>query len=158
MDPVSIFGLAASIVTFIDVGFKLVHQYNDMRRNRLVETRSNTLHRDFAQQLRNISDDLAADGPPALTKIGKGCSILCTELIELLDKHTMKNPTSWIERSKVIVKSWRSPPDISSLETRLGKYSELLTMCLQKNLRYENINYAAHDPQLTGSKAQRRMN
>lgn len=138
MDPVSILSLAATIVTFVDVGFKVVHHYDDLRRNGLAETRNNSAHRAITQKLKKISDELTADGPPFLTDLGRECSILCTELIELLDKLKMKNPGSRIERILVIFKILLSPPDISSLEDKLDMYRKQLMVSLLKTVRYED--------------------
>ncbi|KAK5637060.1 hypothetical protein RRF57_012772 [Xylaria bambusicola] len=137
MDPVTILGLASNIYTFVEVGFKVVRQYKDFRRDRLEETRDNAERRILTEQLRKISNDLISDGPPSLAALGVECSRLCDELLELLDKLSIKNPGSTRERIGIILKSYVRSPDIISLEKRLELYRQQLVTNFSQTLRYE---------------------
>ncbi|KAJ8125350.1 hypothetical protein O1611_g8290 [Lasiodiplodia mahajangana] len=98
MDPISALSLAANIYAFVEAGFRAVHQYNDFRRNALIESRDNAERRIITENLREVSSRLTADGPPFLVDLATNCSGLCKELLELLDKLTVKNPNSIRER------------------------------------------------------------
>ncbi|KAI1274683.1 hypothetical protein F5Y07DRAFT_372524 [Xylaria sp. FL0933] len=151
MDPVTALGLASNIYTFVEVGFKVVRQYRDFRRNHLYETRDNAERRIIAEELRNVSGGLIADGPPSLTVLGGECSGLCNELLELLDKLAIKNPNSTRERIGVIVRSYRRSADITSLENRLSMYRNQLTVNFLQMLRddqskfNEKLNTVQHE-------------
>ncbi|KAI1366873.1 hypothetical protein F5Y08DRAFT_114357 [Xylaria arbuscula] len=137
MDPVTGLSLACNIYTFVEAGFKVIRQYNDFRQNRLDETRNNTDRRLLAERLRAVSSDLISDGPPPLVVIGGDCRKLCDELLELLDKLSVKNPDSKRDRIGVILKSYLRSPDISSLEKRLNLHKEQLMLSLLQSLRSE---------------------
>lgn len=136
MDPVTALGLASNIYAFVEVGFKVVRQFKDFRRNRLDETRDNAERRIIAEQLRNVSSNLISDGPPALVALGVECKRLCDELLVILDKLSVKNPDSTRERLGVIFKSYVRSPDISSLENRLDLYRRHLVIGFLQTLRY----------------------
>lgn len=138
MDPVSALSLAANIYVFVEAGFKVVHQYNDFRRSALRETGDNAERRKITENLRNVSHKLVVDGPPFLTDLGKTCSKLCKELLELLDTLTVKNPDSVSERVGVIFRCWLKSSDISSLENRLEMYHTQLMVGFLQTLRYDN--------------------
>jgi hypothetical protein len=138
MDPVSALSLAANIYTFVEVGFKVVHQYNNFRRSALRETGDNAERRKITENLRNVSHKLVIDGPPFLTDLGKNCSELCKELLELLDTLTLKNPNSVFERVWIIFRCWLKLSDISSLEDRLEMYRRQLMVGFLQTLRYDN--------------------
>ncbi|KAI0427903.1 hypothetical protein F5Y09DRAFT_344160 [Xylaria sp. FL1042] len=126
MEPVIVLGLASNIYTFVEVGFKVIRQYKDFRRNHLNETQDNAERRIIAEELRNVSSGLIADGPPLLTALGGECSRLCNEMLELLDKLGVENPDSTRERIRVIFRSYWRSADIASLENRLGMYRDQL--------------------------------
>ncbi|KAI1354836.1 hypothetical protein F5Y01DRAFT_272832 [Xylaria sp. FL0043] len=151
MDPVTALGLASNIYTFVEVGFKAVRQYRDFQRNRLDETRDNAERRIIAEELRNVSGGLIADGPPSLTVLGEECRRLCGELLELLDKLAIKNPNSTRERIGAIVRSYRRSADITSLENRLSMYRNQLMLNFLQMLRddqskfNEKLNTVQHE-------------
>ncbi|KAI0107083.1 hypothetical protein GGR51DRAFT_571307 [Nemania sp. FL0031] len=141
MDPISALSLAANIYAFVDAGFKVVYQFNDFRRNALNESRDNTERRIIAENLRDISSQLATEGPPFLVELGKNCSRLSQELLELLDKLTVKNPNSARERVGVIFRGWLRSPDIASLENRLETYRTQLIVSFLPILRDEQSKF-----------------
>ncbi|KAI1816650.1 hypothetical protein GGS20DRAFT_537131 [Poronia punctata] len=142
MDPVSALGLASSIYTFVEVGFKVARQYKDFRQNRSIETRENTERRLLATELKTISAELTENnGPPLLKGLGDECNGLCSELLSLLDNVTVKDSASRRQRLKAIVKErWRAP-DISSLENRLNNLRTQLVVNLVNTIKENQVQF-----------------
>jgi hypothetical protein len=139
MDPASILGLASSIYTFLEAGYKAIHQYRDFRRNGLHETEENAERRIIIEQLKTVSEELITDGPPLLATLGKKCRAQCDELLILLEKLTVKSPGSRRERMKVMGKAWWRASDISSMEDKLDSFRKQLQVGFLKTIRCDSI-------------------
>ncbi|KAI0893360.1 hypothetical protein F4806DRAFT_476715 [Annulohypoxylon nitens] len=122
MDPLTALGLAANIYTFIEVGFKVVRQFNEIRRNGLVTTHENLQIRKVTDELRKFYDKLAADGPESLQNLAVWCKALCEELIDLLDQLVLKGTSSKRKSLKLVLKSILKESRISSLQAKLTSY------------------------------------
>ncbi|KAI2466546.1 hypothetical protein F4781DRAFT_434321 [Annulohypoxylon bovei var. microspora] len=114
MDPLAAVSLAANIFAFLEAGCKAVREFNDLRLNRLIMTRENVRIRKITDELKYVSNGLAADGPASLRSLAGECVVLCEELLDSLKRLTVKDPNSKLESSKVVWNSFWKASEISS--------------------------------------------
>ncbi|KAI1092546.1 hypothetical protein F5B19DRAFT_492397 [Rostrohypoxylon terebratum] len=166
MDPLTAFGLAANIYTFVDVGYKAVRQFNELRRGGRDAIRENTQAQIIANELECVSKRLETDGPDSFKQLATECRNLCQELLDLLDneKHSNLNgKLNGIEdnikrlsesRSKdfsqhrldllTAVSACTGNTELNSICEKLSKFQDILAsssleISILMQLRFENI-------------------
>lgn len=137
MDSLTAIALAANIYTFVEVGFKVLQQLNEIRRNGLKATQENIRLRKMTDELKLFSDKLAVDGPESLKNLAAWCKKLCEELICLLDSLILKGNNSKWESFKIVLKSVLKASKISSIKATLESYRGQLVASLLLELKYE---------------------
>ncbi|KAI1444881.1 hypothetical protein F5Y02DRAFT_427460 [Annulohypoxylon stygium] len=142
MDSLTAIALAANIYTFVEVGFKVLQQLNEIRRNGLKATQENIRLRKMTDELKLFSDKLAVDGPESLKNLAAWCKKLCEELICLLDSLILKGNNSKWESFKIVLKSVLKASKISSIKATLESYRGQLvaSLLLELNERQSNFN------------------
>lgn len=90
MEPLSALGVAAAIVQFLDVAFKIVKECKEIRDDALSVTKSNKELEREARLLVKLRSELGSVdrgqiGNRRIAEIASGCATLTTELLSLLD-------------------------------------------------------------------------
>ncbi|KAI0883144.1 uncharacterized protein GGS22DRAFT_36489 [Annulohypoxylon maeteangense] len=122
MDPITAFSLAANIYTFLVAGYKAVQQFSKLRRSGLGRTDENTQTYEIIDELKRFSSTLITDSPGPLKNLAGKCSVLCEELLSLLAKLTVKDPSSKVEALRVVFVSSLKASEISSKQATLDSY------------------------------------
>ncbi|KAK3299763.1 uncharacterized protein B0H64DRAFT_379096 [Chaetomium fimeti] len=131
MDPISAVGFAASILTFIDFGHKIVTgtlevlKSGSLTRNTDITIVLNDFHAVVKALARRPSGKSAHE--IALEDLAKRCQEVAGRLSDLLGTlRTRPGGSSW-EAMKLALRSMRKKGDVADLEERLTKYrSELM--------------------------------
>lgn len=133
MDPVSAVGLVAGIVQFIDVGWKLIGQAQEIRQSSSGMTQDDQRNAALIDEMRSFSTKLASpdNGPmtsdeKAVVKIAEECRRLSEELMEFFEKNKPSGTGAW-KAFYCVLKSTHYKEKKAELENKLSKYSVQLT-------------------------------
>jgi hypothetical protein len=132
MDPISAVGFAASIITFIDFGYKVVTGTLEvLKTGSLSEnTHISIVINDFHAVVKPLASLPAgkSDHEVALRELGVKCRDLSQKLVDLLERlKTSPNGSTW-KSVRAALRSMRKRGEIRELEDQLGKYrSEIMT-------------------------------
>jgi len=135
MDPISAIGFAASILTFVDFSWSLVHGAYQLRSSASGTTAENAHVKNVLDDLLEVTDDIdtnfKATGKHerALLRLAKNCTTVSKDLEKVLRKLQAKNDSTW-ESLKVTWRSMRKEKTVADIEKRLGVYREELIVRL----------------------------
>lgn len=129
MDPVTAIGLASSILTFIDIGYKVVTgtletaKTGQAAHTEHIEVVAQDLNDAVARLSGPVSPD--ASGPEkALQKISGKCQALSKELVDLLERFRVpegQHSNTW-DHAKITIRRMRKNPKVQELQTSLAEY------------------------------------
>lgn len=123
-------GLASSIITFIDVAYKLVCGAHEVYMSQDGATRSNDHTGVVISDLQRVTADLRAhqlaSTDPDLVKLSNNCHDLSGELLQLLHKFLPKTPGKW-QSFVAACRILRRQKEAASLEANLDKYRQQIS-------------------------------
>ncbi|KAK3368399.1 hypothetical protein B0H63DRAFT_528767 [Podospora didyma] len=126
--------LASSILTFIDIGFKVVRSAKAIHRSTTDATEENVHITTVIEDLEVISSGLHSNYPllvddKDLVDLSKKCHALSQNLLDLLRSLLPKNDRRR-ETLKAVWAVWRKQPDVESIEKILCQYHEQISLHL----------------------------
>jgi hypothetical protein len=105
MDPVSVFGLLGSIVTIVDLGFKIVKSADEIRGSNDGLNQENSHANGLITTIHDLSADLESStsepknkNERALCSLASECQKVSNDLIKLLEKIGAQNSKSKTKR------------------------------------------------------------
>ncbi|KAL8364921.1 hypothetical protein RB595_003961 [Gaeumannomyces hyphopodioides] len=131
MDPFTAIGLVSSIITFVDLGQKLVSQANEVRKSASGSTaddeRTNTLAEEmaaFALKLETAAqpEDCTEGNERALARLAKECRGTSAEIQAVLDKRQLKGKKSFWRAFKAAARSKMTDEELLRLQGRLSDH------------------------------------
>ncbi|KAF4499447.1 small s [Fusarium agapanthi] len=147
MDPFTAIGLAGNILTFIDIGFRLVSQTKgiyDSKSNSTAQndslsvmtTRFTTTMADMQSKIPsgNLSND-----EMALKELVTECSSISDELQNLLADLKAKKPNSIRSSMKATLRDWSKKKEKDDLHKRLESSRQQLDLLLSTMTRFESL-------------------
>lgn len=146
MDPVSAIGLASSILTFIDIGYKVVAgtletaQIGRAPHTEHIDAVARDLDKAVARFGKPVSPN-ASDPEKALWEVSVRCQTLSTELLALLGRFKVqaaKPGISW-DTVKVVIRRIRSAPKVQELQRSLAEYRSQILVHLVTILAYVTL-------------------
>lgn len=148
MDPVSAIGLASGILTFIDIGYKVVTGTLEIARTgqaphtEHIDAVADDLNNAVARFSRHVSPNVP--GPEkALREASVRCQTLSNELLALLGRfkvQTARPGMSW-DKLRVVFRRIRSDPKVQELRNSLAEYRSQILVHLVTILTYVNYWY-----------------
>jgi hypothetical protein len=146
MDPISIIGLASSIITFIDFGIELVSYGREIQSSvRGLATQNATLERvieetqAWCSNLRvSYKSSLPTPEERAIVSLAGECKVISDEILIQLKKIKPKNPKSKPSIAIAIIKDKWHSEDRTKLQNRLEKCQSRLRVQLETLDRFEN--------------------
>ncbi|KAF4943280.1 hypothetical protein FGADI_13518 [Fusarium gaditjirri] len=147
MDPFTAIGLAGNILTFIDMGLRLVSQTKgiyDSKSNSTAEneslsvmtTRFTTTMVDMQSKIP--SGNLSKD-EKALKELVEECSSISDELQNLLAELKAKKSNSMRSSMKAALRDWRKKKEKDDLHKRLESSRQQLDLLLSTMTRFESL-------------------
>lgn len=146
MDPASAIGLASAILTFIDIGYKVVAGTLETAQT---SRAPHTEHIDVvAQDLNNAVVRFSQAGPPnasdpekALKEVSAKCQALSMELLALLDRFKVSAEQTGItwETFKVTIRRIRNDSKVQDLQKSLADYRSQILVHLVTILTYATL-------------------
>ncbi|KAK1760560.1 hypothetical protein QBC47DRAFT_355731 [Echria macrotheca] len=145
MDPFTAIGLAGSIVTFVDVGVKVLSAARKMRASASGATDENeslaSMSLRFNAALAAIDSKLSA-GPltqqeMALNELAKECRGVSDELLVLLGELKAKRPNSTASSLRAAWRNVRKKDDKNALEQKLNRCRQELDLMLSSMTRFD---------------------
>lgn len=146
MDPVSAIGLASSILTFIDIGYKVVAgtwetaQTGRAPHTEHIDAVTHDLNNAVARFSKPVSPN-ASDPEKALGEVSERCQTLSTELLALLGRFKVQVAEpgiSW-DKVKVVIRRIRSDPKVQELQRTLAEYRSQILVHLVTILAYVTL-------------------
>ncbi|KAI8268267.1 hypothetical protein K4K58_005718 [Colletotrichum sp. SAR11_239] len=126
-------GLASSILTFIDISFKIVKGAHELYKSASGSTSENNHIANVALDLEKASAYLSiaqsGDNDPGLQSLLAQCQSLSRELLGLLDKLRVKDKTLFKSFAAAFANA-RKQKDIASIEHRLDHYRQQILLRL----------------------------
>jgi hypothetical protein len=129
MDPLSVLGLAASIVQFVDFSSKVIDGARDLYHSNQGITSENSDVRLIAADLSALTSNLCARSSQpgqqrnsdqiALHGLASQCQIFSEELSAIMEKVTSRDPRSKTEALRVLMQSVRYQKQVRNLKKRL---------------------------------------
>ena len=139
MDPITAVGLASSILTFIDFGYKIVTGTLEvLKTGSLSENTHITI---VINDLQAIVKPLArkptgkSDNEIALRDLAKQCQEVSQKLTDLLETLKADPKSSSWKSVKVVLRSMWKKGEVAELEERLSKYRSEIMVRLVAILR-----------------------
>lgn len=133
MDPVSVIGFAASIITFIDFSSSLMRGFYEIYNSASGVTTENAHLSTILTDLREVTDGLHSDPSISskygtqLSKLARNCIELSRDLMKILENLRVKEKNSKWQAVKVTWASMRKEKAVASIEKRLADYrSEII--------------------------------
>lgn len=146
MDPVSVIGLASSILTFIDIGYKVVTgtletaQTGRAPHTEHIDAVAHDLNNSVARFSKPVPPD-ASDPEKALWEVSVRCQTLSTELLALLERFKVQATEpgiSW-DKVKVVIRRIRNDPKVQGLQRSLSDYRSQILVHLVTILAYVTL-------------------
>lgn len=132
-------GLASSIITFIDVAYKILYGAHEVYVSQDGATRSNDHTSVVISDLQRVAADLRAhqliSTDPDLVTLSNKCHDLSGELLQLLHKFLPKTPGKWqsfVAACRILRKQKEAASMVSSLDKYREQISERLIWLLFK--------------------------
>ena len=129
-------GLASSILTFVDVGYKIVCSAYEIYSSTTGATQENThilgIVTDLESVTASIHTSYLAVDDAELVKLSKKCQALSQDLLKLLRSVQAKNRSKRQSFKAAISAKW-SQKEVSSIEERLGAYRQQIIYHLSTN-------------------------
>lgn len=152
MDPVSAIGLASSILTFIDIGYKVVSGTLETAQSGWAPSteRLDVVARDLQDAVARFSKPVSASASgteKALEEVSVRCQALSLELLALLERFKVpatKPGISW-DSFKVATRRMRSESKVQELQTSLAEYRSQILLHLATILRHVTFPMAVRD-------------
>lgn len=146
MDPASAIGLASSILTFIDIGYKIVTgTFQTAQTGRAPHTQPiDAVTQDLNLAVARLSKPVTpntSESEKALGQIAARCQTLSKELLALLGRFKVqaaKPGMSW-ETLKVVIRRIRNDSKVQELQKILGEYRSQILLHLVTILRYVTL-------------------
>lgn len=150
MDPASAIGLASGLLTFIDIGYKVVVGTVETAQTGLaphtedIESVANDLKNAVARFSKPASPS-ATDPEKALVEVSVRCQNLSTELLAFLERfkaQAAKPGVSW-DKFKVVIRRIRCDSKVQELQSSLAEYRSEILMHLVTILGYAILAMSA---------------
>ncbi|KAF5988995.1 hypothetical protein FBULB1_1150, partial [Fusarium bulbicola] len=147
MDPFTAIGLAGNILTFIDIGFRLVSQTKgiyDSKSNSTAENDSlSVMTTRFTATMADMqskipSGNLSKD-EMVLKELVTECSSISDELQNLLSDLKAKKPNSVRSSMKAALRDWSKKKEKEDLHKRLESSRQQLDLLLSTMTRFESL-------------------
>jgi hypothetical protein len=143
MDPFSVIGVVASIVTFVDVGYKVLAEYKRLEGSVGGATAENENIESLTTRLQSVSLDLQPGKPESsmtadefrLNGLAKECDGVSAELLLLLEDLKAKDPKSRRQRIRTSFQAVLKKGERDRLTARLDKCQQLLHLQLSQTAR-----------------------
>ncbi|CZR43999.1 uncharacterized protein FPRO_13807 [Fusarium proliferatum ET1] len=147
MDPFTAIGLAGNILTFIDIGFKLVNQTKGIYDSTSNSTAENDSLSIMATRFATTMVDLQSKIPSgnlsrdekALKELVEECSSISDELRKLLAGLKAKKPNSIRSSMKAVYRDWSKKKEKDDLLKRLESSRQHLDLLLSTMTRFESL-------------------
>lgn len=137
-------GLASSIITFIDVAYKIVHGAHEVYTSQDGATKSNDHTAVVVSDLQRVTADLQVHQTSVtdedLVRLSSKCNELSGELLHLLRKFLPKTPGKW-QSFVAACKILRKQKEAASMEASLDRYRQQISERLLWLLLYVPFTY-----------------
>jgi hypothetical protein len=134
MDPITAVSFAASILTFIDFGYKVVTGTLEIFKTGTSSenARISVVINDLCAVVKPLSREPPgeSDHEKALKALAVECQELSRELVSLLERLKMAPDRSKWKSVKVALHSMRKKGEVADLEDKLGKYRSQILLRL----------------------------
>lgn len=123
-------GLASSIITFIDVAYKIIRASYDVYDSTDGTTKENHHTGLLVSDLKKVAADLKNNpqmiNDTDLVSLSTQCYDLSGELLQLLEESLPKGPGKW-QSSVSAIRILRRKKEVASMETRLDRYRQQIS-------------------------------
>ncbi|KAH7140358.1 hypothetical protein B0J13DRAFT_63435 [Dactylonectria estremocensis] len=145
MDPFSAIGAVASILTFVDFGYKAIAATRQIHQSARGATADNANLESITSKLQSLAIDLEPRAPGVartsdeirLDGLARECQDISTELLMLLNSFKPKVPKSKRHSARTLLRSLRNKDEKDGLEARLDKCRQQLHLQLSQTTRLE---------------------
>lgn len=139
MDPLTAISLASNIVSFVDLGAKVLSTAWEIYNSTSGDTSSNRSRESVARQMEIFAEELLVPDTSSgkekdLCVLAQECRDLAIQILELLQKSIPKNPRSKRQVAWSTLKSLKYDKERLELQERLDNCRDQLA--LQLNGRY----------------------
>ena len=129
-------GLASSILTFVDIGYKVVSSAHEIYSSTSGVTLENEQIASTTADLEGVTATLLSShlavNDPDLIKLAKKCQSLSQDLLKLLGSFQPKNRSKFRSLTAAVSPKWEQK-DVSAIEHRLGVYRQEINFHLSHN-------------------------
>lgn len=149
MDPFTAIGLASSIITFVDLGQKVVSQANEIRKSASGSTKDDQSMNILAEEMAAFALKLGTAARPedctdgnekALARLAKECRDTSAEIQAVLEKRQLKGKKSIWRAVKAAVRSKMTDEELLRLQERLKDHRA------QLHLQFDHFKRSARCP------------
>ncbi|KAH8714630.1 hypothetical protein BGZ61DRAFT_587332 [Ilyonectria robusta] len=147
MDPVTAIGLASSILTFIDVGVKVLQKANEIRNSQDSSTKENRSRRTISDELefaaarmKPLDDIRVSPEQESLCKVARECQVLSKKMLKILESIKPRK-SHFISTLIVAAKVMRKQDDLEALDKELRDCRGRLTLSLVELFRQESTKF-----------------
>jgi hypothetical protein len=141
MDPVTVISLASSILTFVDVGAKVVKKASEIRNSHVGSTKDNETRETMSEELGAIAMRLkppenlqVSQEQESLCKVARECQALSNNILDLLARIKPRK-SNGMSALFAAAKSIRKQGDLEALESQLSDCRGRLTLSLVELFR-----------------------
>lgn len=132
-------GLASSIITFIDVAYKIVHGSYEVYKSSTGATEENDhtalVVGDLRRVAHRINQQPQRTNDAELCRLSESCFELSADLIRLLERFLPKGPGRW-QSFTAACRTFRKQKEVGVLERRLDQYRQQISQRLVLLLLY----------------------
>ncbi|KAF5656060.1 hypothetical protein FCIRC_13805 [Fusarium circinatum] len=147
MDPFTAIGLAGNILTFIDIGLRLVNQTKGIYDSKSNSTAENDSLSIMTTRFTGTMADMQSKIPSgnlskdemALEELVTECSSISDELQNLLAELKAKKPNSVRSSMKAALRDWSKKKEKEDLHKRLESSRQQLDLLLSTMTRFESL-------------------
>lgn len=126
-------GLASSIISFIDVAYKIVSGSCEIYKSSTGGTKEHDHTARVLEDLSQVAEGLrqypGQNNDEGLRRLSEGCLELCRDLKTLLVKLLPKGPSGW-QAFVAACRSLRKQNEVAAMEARLDRYRQQITQRL----------------------------
>lgn len=147
MDPFSAIGLASNIISFLDIGYKLLSKSKDIYKSTTGTTALNNELLSETRQLQGVTEGLQmprlvglSDQELALKQLAAECSTVSSDLARLINDLKARNPNSKRESLRAAFRDWKKKDKKDDLKLRLDRCRDQLNLQIVTLMRAESLD------------------
>lgn len=144
MDPITAIGLASAILTFVDFSYSLVNGMLYIANSAKGITEENEHSSNMLEELQKATKGLdrnlkgSNEHEIELSNLATNCRSLSSELAAVLEKLTVKDKRSKLQRFRISLASRMKQDTVATIQQRLMDYRQAIVLRLNLMLWWAN--------------------